>query len=338
MASRRWWWPTAFALVLSDAGNDVALWARRPELAATINAEHRNPDYAPGIALPETLRALSDPAEAMSGADVVVLACGAVETARLMLLSRSAAHPHGLGNENDLVGRNVTFHEFSSAVATFDDPIHAWAGGGYVSASSFEFYGHDDSRGFAGGGHMATSGVGIPLPINWSLPDRPAWGAEAKRGDREHCNHTMAASMVVPDLPQHDNRVDLDDEVVDDWGMPVARITLTPHENDLAMGRFLIDRSAEILEAAGATSIQKVYPDRVTGNCSHQHGTTRMGNDPSTSVLDRDCRLHTADNVFVVDGGSFPTGTGANPTLTIMANAWRVAERIAAGRDASSRG
>jgi glycerol-3-phosphate dehydrogenase (NAD(P)+) len=67
-------WGTAFALVLSDAGNDVALWARRPELAATINAEHRNPDYAPGIALPETLRALSDPAEAMSGADVVVLA------------------------------------------------------------------------------------------------------------------------------------------------------------------------------------------------------------------------------------------------------------------------
>ena len=67
-------WGTAFALVLSDAGNDVALWARRPGLAATINAEHRNPDYAPGIALPETLRALSDPAEAMSGADVVVLA------------------------------------------------------------------------------------------------------------------------------------------------------------------------------------------------------------------------------------------------------------------------
>jgi choline dehydrogenase-like flavoprotein len=270
-------------------------------------------------------------------ADVIVLACGAVETARLMLLSTSAQHPNGLGNENDLVGRNVTFHEFSSAVGTFDDPIYAWAGGGYVSASSFEFYGHDDSRGFAGGGHMATSGVGIPLPINWSLPDRPAWGAEAKRVDREFFNHSMAASMVVHDLPQHDNRVDLDDTVVDDWGLPVARITLTPHENDLAMGRFLIDRSAEILEAAGATSVQKVYPERITGNCSHQHGTTRMGDDPATSVLDRDCRAHTVDNLFVVDGGSFPTGTGANPTLTIMANAWRVAERIADGRDAASK-
>jgi choline dehydrogenase-like flavoprotein len=109
----------------------------------------------------------------------------------------------------------------------------------------------------------------------------------------------------------------------------VARITIIAHENDLAMGRFLIDRNAEILDAAGATSVQKVYIDRITGNCSHQHGTTRMGNDPESSVLDRWCRSHEVDNLFVVDGGPFPTGTGINPTLTIMANAWRVAEHIA---------
>jgi choline dehydrogenase-like flavoprotein len=266
-------------------------------------------------------------------ADVVVLACGAVETARLLLLSRSARFPNGLANGSDLVGRNVTFHEYSAAVATFEDPIYAWAGGGYVSASSFQFYEHDESRGFVGGGHMATAGVGIPLPINWSLPNRPAWGAAAKQMDRDFFNHSMAAAMVVHDMPQHENRVDLDDTVVDAWGLPVARITLTPHPNDLAMGRFLIDRSAEILQAAGATSVQKVYIDRITGNCSHQHGTTRMGDDPATSVLDRWCRSHEVDNLFVVDGGPFPTGTGANPTLTIMANAWRVADHIAQGRD-----
>jgi choline dehydrogenase-like flavoprotein len=62
-----------------------------------------------------------------------------------------------------------------------------------------------------------------------------------------------------------------------------------------------------------------------------------MGNDPETSVLDRDCRAHEVDNLFVVDGGPFPTATGANPTLTIMANAWRVAERIADGRSAPGR-
>jgi choline dehydrogenase-like flavoprotein len=264
-------------------------------------------------------------------ADLIILACGAIETARLLLLSRSGPFPNGLANSNGLVGRNVTFHEYSAAVGVFDDPIYAWAGGGYVSASSFQFYGHDDSRGHVSGGHIAAAGVGIPLPINWSLPGRPAWGPEAKRIDREYFNHSMAVAMVIHDMPQHENRVDLDEHVTDAWGLPVARITLKPHPNDLAQGRFLIDRNAEILEAAGATGIHKVYIDRVTGNCSHQHGTTRMGNDPDTSVLDRWCRAHEVDNLYVVDGGPFPTATGANPTLTIMANAWRVAEGIANG-------
>ena len=265
-------------------------------------------------------------------ADLFILACGGVETARLLLLSSSGRHPNGLANGSDLVGRNVTFHEYSAAIGTFEDPIHAWAGGGYVSASSFQFYGHDPSRGHAGGGHIAAAGVGIPLPINWHLPGRPTWGAEAKRIDREAFNHSMAVAMVVHDMPQHDNRVDLDDEVVDHWGLPVARVTLSPHENDLAMGRYLIDRNAEILEAAGAKTVDRVYIDRVTGNCSHQHGTTRMGDDPDASVLNRWCRAHEVENLYVVDGGPFPTGTGANPTLTIMANAWRVCEAIADDR------
>ena len=142
-------------------------------------------------------------------------------------------------------------------------------------------------------------------------------------------DHSMAVAMVLHDMPQHDNRVELDDVVVDAYGLPVARICLTPHPNDLTQGRFLVDRTAEILDAAGATTVTKVYADKVTGNCSHQHGTTRMGHDPETSVLDPSCRAHDVANLYVVDGGPFPTATGANPTLTIMANAWRVAEGIA---------
>jgi choline dehydrogenase-like flavoprotein len=270
-------------------------------------------------------------------ADVFILACGAVETARLMLLSRSGRFPAGLANGNDLVGRNVTFHEYSAAIGVFDDPVYAWAGGGYVSASSFEFYEHDDSRGFISGGHIAAAGVGIPLPINWHLPGAPTWGAGAKRVDREAYNHSMAAAMVLHDMPRHDNRVDLDETVLDAWDLPVARITLTPHRNDLDQGRFLIDRNAEILEAAGARSVTKVYAERITGNCSHQHGTTRMGIDPATSVLNRWCGAHEVRNLFVVDGGPFPTATGANPTLTIMANAWRVCDHILENRGRFSR-
>ena len=311
-----------------------------PDAVATGRYDLRPDSYVREITVDERGRAKSavyadgDGELTEQEADVFILACGAVESARLLLLSRSARFPNGLANGSDLVGRNVTWHEYSAAVGLFDDPVYAWAGGGYVSASSFQFYEHDDSRGFASGGHVACAGVGIPLPINWGLPDRPLWGAEAKRIDREYFNHSMAVAMVVHDMPRHDNRVDLDEKVTDAWGLPVARITLTPHPNDLAMGRWLIDRNAEILEAAGAHKVYRVYIDRITGNCSHQHGTTRMGNDPDTSVLDRNCRAHEVDNMFVVDGGPFPTATGANPTLTIMANAWRVADHIAAGRPA----
>ncbi len=139
------------------------------------------------------------------------------------------------------------YHEYSAAVGVFEDPIYAWAGGGYVAASSFQFYEHDESRGFVGGCHIACAGVGIPLPINWSVPGRPAWGAEAKQIDRDFFNHSFAIGMVLHDLPQHESRVELDDKVRDAWGLPVARITNKIHENDLKMGRWVIDHNAEIL-------------------------------------------------------------------------------------------
>jgi choline dehydrogenase-like flavoprotein len=267
-------------------------------------------------------------------ADIFILACGAIESARLLLLSRSARFAQGLANGSDLVGRNATFHEYSAAIGVFEDPIYAWAGGGYVAASSYQFYEHDDKRGFVGGCHVASAGVGIPLPINWSLPDRPMWGVQAKQMDRDFYNHSFAIGMVVHDMPQHENRVELDDKVKDAWGLPVARITSKIHDNDLKMGRWVIDHNAEILEAAGAKKVYRVYPKRITGNCSHQHGTTRMGDDPNASVLNKWCQAHEVDNLFVVDGGPFPTGTGANPTLTIMANAWRVSDYIADRYDA----
>jgi choline dehydrogenase-like flavoprotein len=265
-------------------------------------------------------------------ASMFMLACGAVESARLLLLSRSGRFPTGLANSNDQVGRNATFHEYSAAIGAFDDPVYGWAGGGYVGASTFEFMEHGEEHGFVGGCHVASAGVGIPLPISFSQPEGPTWGRAAKDADRKYFNHTMAVGLVLHDLPQETNRVELDDTVTDAWGLPVARITHRPHPNDLAQGRWIIDRNAEILEAAGASEVWKVYITRVTGNCSHQHGTLRMGNDPDTSVLDKSGRAHEVPNLYGIDGGPFPTSTGVNPTLTIMANAWRVAEEIVSQR------
>jgi hypothetical protein len=99
--------------------------------------------------------------------------------------SRQCLRPTARRSDS-LVGRNVTFHEYSAAVGTYEDPIYARAGGGYISALTFQHYEHDPSRGFVSGGHLAVAVVGIPLPINWHLPGAPTWGAEAKRIDREY--------------------------------------------------------------------------------------------------------------------------------------------------------
>ncbi len=102
----------------------------------------------------------------------------------------------------------------------------------------------------------------------------------------------------------------------------------------MKQGRFLIDRAADILEAARLHSASsKVYAQRVTGNCSHQHGTAAHGNGPRRCPSSTDIAGRTRSPISIaVDGSPFPTATGANPTLTIMANAWRVAEFIASGR------
>ena len=267
-------------------------------------------------------------------ADVFLLACGAIESSRLLLLSRSNLFPNGLANSSGLVGRYLTLHEYSAAVGVFDEPVYGWAGGGYISASTLEFYASDEKRGFIGGCHVAAAGAGIPLPINFSVPDKPQWGKAMKDADRQFFNYSMGIGIVMHDLPQEINRVELDDTVKDAWGLPVARITVKPHPNDLAQARWTIDKNAEILEAAGATKIWRAYVDKISGNCSHQHGTLRMGTDPAKSVLNKWCQAHEVENLYAVDGSPFPTATGINPTLTIMANAARVADHVIQQRSA----
>ncbi len=137
----------------------------------------------------------------------------------------------------------------------------------------------------------------------------------------------------VHDMPQHDNRVELDDEVVDAWGLPVARITLQPHDNDLSHGQVpdrpqRRDPRGGRRQRASRRSISTGSPATAPTSTAPPGWATTRPRRCSTAW----CRAHEVDNLYVVDGGPFPTGTGANPTLTIMANAWRVAEHIVDAR------
>jgi len=262
-------------------------------------------------------------------ADTFILACNAIESARLLLMSASPRFPDGLANDNGLVGRYLTAHEYTEALGVFDDELlYPWAGGGFITSATYQFYQTDYARGFIGGGLIAAGSAGIGLPANWTLPGHPRWGAAAKNFDREYFNRGMSAGIVLNDLPQEANRVDLDPTVKDAWGLPVARVTHQAHPNDIAQANFLVDRCADILEAAGASKVWRNYISELTGNSRHQHGTLRMGDDPSSSVVDRWCQAHSVPGLVVVDGSTFPTPGGVNPTLTIMANAWRVIDHL----------
>lgn len=321
----------------------TALTTFVPDAVATGKLDLRPDCYVHEITVDERGQAKSAVYQDADGdfieqeADVFILACGAMESARLLLLSRSGRFPNGLANGNDLVGRYLTLHEYSAAVGVFEEPVYGWAGGGYVSGSTLEFYGElAVDQGFVSGSHVAAAGVGVPLPINFKLPDTTSWGQGMKDSDRQFFNHSMAVGVCLHDLPQHGNRVELDESVEDAWRLPVARVTHKAHQNDLDQGRWIIDRGVEILDAAGATKTWPVYIEKITGNASHQHSTLRMGTDPEESVLDKWCQAHEVDNLYAVDGSPFPTSTGMNPTLTIMANAWRVAENIVRQRGAGA--
>lgn len=304
-----------------------------PEAVATGNLELRPECYVREVLVGDDGRATgvlyvdADGREVEQRAALVILCLGAIESARLLLASTSRHFPQGLANSSGQVGRNATFHEYVFAVGIFDDPLDGYVGN-YISGGSFEFYETDESRGFINGGFIGASMTG--QPINWILPGRPSWGQAAKDADREYFNHAMKIGNTVHDLPVESNRVDLDPNVVDAWGMPVARITHTSHPNDLALSSWQVAKNAEILQVAGAKKTYQVTigDGHSTGNSCHQHGTARMGTDPSKSVLNEWGQAHDVDNLFVLDGSPFPTATGVNPTLTIMANAWRCAEYI----------
>jgi choline dehydrogenase-like flavoprotein len=132
------------------------------------------------------------------------------------------------------------------------------------------------------------------------------------------------------------NQVDLDPTVKDGAGLPAPRITHRQHPNDFAMNRWYTERMMAVADAAGATEKWEAeYYSLPTERSAmkgfmHFHGTCRMGDDPTRSVVDRWCRSHDVENLWIVDGSVFPTAGGYNPTLTILANAYRVADHFVA--------
>ena len=253
---------------------------------------------------------------------VVVVCCSATETPRLLFNSATALFPKGLGNHNDWVGRNLQGHGYAGAYGLLEHDVFDGLGpGARVACCDFN---HGLPGGLKGGAMIANEFVRLPYLYSQGVipPDVPRWGLEHKRHMRTYFKRTIAAQGPVQEMPVFENRVELAPEVTDSWGIPTIRIRGRRHPHDLEVARFLSAKCGEWLKEAGAQRTWPKLPGTGVSGGQHQAGTCRMGSDPKTSVVDRNCRIHAVDNVYIADGSVQVNNGGFNPSLTIQALAY----------------
>ncbi|MEO6569668.1 MAG: GMC family oxidoreductase [Opitutaceae bacterium] len=262
-------------------------------------------------------------------ADVVIVASGAIESARLLLLSSSAAHPHGLGNHSGHLGRHVQGHYYPVAYGILPRGVENPNLGPGVTIATTQF--NHGNPGVIGGAMLANDFVKLPI-IFWrsSLPpDVPRWGLANKRAMRDLYLRGIDVRGPVQEIPSPDSRVTLDPRVRDVFGLPAARLSGTTHPETVRTANFIRFRAEEWLRASGAERVWSWPVERKFSAGQHQAGTCRMSADPQDGVTDPFGRVHGHNNLFVCDGSLHVTNGGFNPGLTIMALAFRAAERIA---------
>ena len=247
-------------------------------------------------------------------ARIVIVSAGAIESARLLLNSRSSFHPAGLGNEYDQVGRNLQGHLYPRAYGLASDKVFNGIGPGVTIATTQ--FNHDNPE-IIGGGMLADDFIKPPIDFWYDSlpPDLPRWGIENKRFMRENYTRVMHVRGPVQDIPNPEGRVTVDDTVRDKWGIPVARLSGTTHPATVAAAEFMRQRGEQWLRASGCEKVWSTQPGLILSGRQHQAGTCRMGSDPASSVTDEWGRVHGHDNLFVVDGSLHVTNGGFNPVL-----------------------
>ena len=278
----------------------------------------------------------ADRKEQFQKAKAVVLCANGLETPRLLLMSANNQFKDGLANSSGMVGRNLMFNGGATVMGTYEHPLNEFKGP-QVTRICLDWYDADPKRGFYGGGGMDARGD-VNLPIWFALrggdPKGRKWGAEHKKWVEHNFTRNMTVFGHTASLPVETNTITLDPKVKDDHGRPAIRVTYKDHDDDLKMMKFMQDRAVELHQAAGALQYW-TSPIQVSGGTAHLLGTCRMGNDKRTSVIDKDHRTHDVRNLFLCDGSSLVTGGRGQPTMTIMALAFRAGERIA---EAAKRG
>jgi len=283
------------------------------------------------LSRPDSGRDLGSRAERVK-ADRVVISCGAIESARLLLASRSAREPSGIGNEFDQVGRHLQGHVYVSACGVMPEPVEDGRGPGLSIATSQ--FAHRNP-GVVGGGLLADDFVLLPI-IAWRDHLPPAmrrWGLGSARFLRDNYRRLLKVTGPVQEIPNPESRVLLDPQQTDRFGRRVARLSGSVHPETLRAAEFLRLRAEQWLHASGAREVwsRPVPQAPFLSAGQHQAGTCRMGTSPESSVTDAWGRVHGHDNLYVIDASTHVTNGGVNPALTILALALRNASGMLHG-------
>ena len=262
-----------------------------------------------------------DGSEERFTADVVVVSCGAANSAKLLLQSANDRHPNGLANGSDQVGRNYMFHD-STAVLALSREENETAYQKTLGLNDF-YFGADDFEYPLGNVQMVGKSQAAMFRGERPRETRlaPEWTLERM------AKHAIDFWLSTEDLPRPDNRVTVDRE---------GNITLEYTETNAEAKKQLYTKVKSLLGKLDMNPDHLIHRfaymknDIPIAGCAHQAGTCRFGTHEATSVLDTDCKAHELDNLYVVDTSCFPSIGAVNPALTAMANALRVGDHLLA--------
>jgi choline dehydrogenase-like flavoprotein len=292
------------------AGADV-----RPN-AMAIRVEHDARGHATAVLYQRAGRAGVQRQRAKN----VVVAGYAVETPRLLLNSASTLFPDGLANSSGCVGRYFMVHSGDQVFAHFDERINQYKAPPPGGSITEHFNRTLPDADFICGYTIEVVGPHLADFARRMTISRHLWGGALRRSMLEY-NYWSGLGMVGEVLPQARNRVELDQET-DPYGLPIARVVFSYHENDRRLVKHAVGEMTRIMGAAGGSDAW------AAPRTAHLLGGCRMGTTAHDSVVDADGRAHDVPNLWVCDGSVFPTSLAVNPSLTIQAIASRTASRI----------
>ncbi len=260
-------------------------------------------------------------------AKVIFLNAGSMNTAGLMLNSKSHRFPTGLGNDSDQVGRNIMDHHLgvgaSATIDGFEDDYVFGQRPNALYIPRFRNWGSDKQSYLRGFGYQGgASRAGWNRGVNMD-----GFGATFKEDLTKPGSWTIGFGGFGEVLPNPNNRMYLDNDKKDKWGVPMIVFDAAFGENEIAMRKDMMNSAMEMLDAAGFKNISgNNRSDTHLGLGIHDMGTARMGRDPKTSVLNAFNQVHACKNVFVTDGAAMASSSCVNPSITYMALTARAAD------------